>query len=422
MKILWIVNTIFPYPNKELGNSNSPFGGWLIGLLNNIKNNKDIKLAIATTYRGNELKRYNDGTCIYYLLPCKNNLKYNKSLEKYWKKINEEFKPELVHIHGTEYAHPLSFQRACPKTKNIVSIQGLVSIISNYYLANMKYEDIIKNITYRDIIKRDNIIKEQRKFYKRGNNEIQIIKNSDAIIGRTTWDYANTYAIANQEKYYYCNETLRDVFYDSNWNINKIEKKSILVSQAGYPIKGFHILLEAVNILVKKYPDIKVYVAGPNIIDTSSFYKKNKIGSYGKFIKRKINAYKLNNNIVFLGLLNDEQMLNRMIHSNVYVQASSIENSSNALGEAMLIGMPCVASYVGGTPDMIKDREEGLLYPFGDYGVLAYYISRVFDNDELALKLGKNAQKHAKIVHDRTINAEKMIEIYKKIIEGGDNI
>ena len=70
-------------------------------------------------------------------------------------------------------------------------------------------------------------------------------------------------------------------------------------------------------------------------------------------------------------MLSEQQMLDYLLKSNVFVQTSSIENSTNSLGEAMLIGMPCVASNVGGTSDMLKDKNEGYLYPFGDYNLLA---------------------------------------------------
>ena len=110
-------------------------------------------------------------------------------------------------------------------------------------------------------------------------------------------------------------------------------------------------------------------------------------------------------------------MANRLLKSNVFVQASSIENSPNSLGEAMLLGVPCIASNVGGTSTMLKDKEDGFLYPFGDYALLAYYIDQVFKNNDYALKFSKNSQKHANITHNKKTNENCMIEIYKKIID-----
>ena len=65
---------------------------------------------------------------------------------------------------------------------------------------------------------------------------------------------------------------------------------------------------------------------------------------------------------------------------------------------------------------MMKDKEEGFLYPFGDYSLLAYYISKVFNDNSLSKKIGLNASKHASITHDRKQNAKKMIEIYTKLV------
>lgn len=70
MKVLWIVNTIFPYPAKCLGNETNNYGGgWLNGLASNLENIKDIELAIATVYNGNNIKEFRDKNTTYYLIP-----------------------------------------------------------------------------------------------------------------------------------------------------------------------------------------------------------------------------------------------------------------------------------------------------------------------------------------------------------------
>ena len=202
MKILWIVNTNFPYPASKIGQEKCCFGGWLNGLANMLKDNNDIKLAIATVYNGVDIKKFDDGKVIYYLIPGAPALKYNSNLEKYWKIVNEEFKPDLVHIHGTEFAHGLAFTKACPSVKTVTSIQGLTSAIAKVYCAGLQTSEILKNVTFRDIIKQDNIFQQKKKFTKRGKNEIELIKKTDAIIGRTIWDYANTKAINPEESYF----------------------------------------------------------------------------------------------------------------------------------------------------------------------------------------------------------------------------
>ena len=176
-------------------------------------------------------------------------------------------------------------------------------------------------------------------------------------------------------------------------------------------------MLEAANILKEKYKDLKIYVAGHNIIDTSNIKSKIKRTGYAKYLQSLIKKYKLEDIICFTGLLTEEEMANKMCQTNIFVQTSSIENSPNSLGEAMILGMTCVASNVGGTSTMLKDKEEGILYPFGDHGLLAYYIEQIFEDDELAKNIGKNAKKHANITHNREKNVSDMIKIYEDIIK-----
>lgn len=416
MKILWIVNTIFPYPASKIGQDNCCFGGWLNGLANRLKDNKEVELAIATVYNGKEVKKYDDGNIVYYLIPGAPAIKYSLKMEKYWKIINDEFKPELVHIHGTEYAHGLAFKNACPSVKTVTSIQGLTSAIARVYYAGLHTSEILKNVTFRDIIKQDNIFQQKKKFTKRGKNEIELIKKTDAIIGRTIWDYANTKAINANEKYFVGNETLRDKFYNKEWNLSNVEKHSIFTSQASYPIKGLHYLLQAIYLLKQNYPNVKLYIAGNNIIDTTTFTRKIKINGYAKIIKKLIKKYNLEEQVNFTGILSEENMIDQYLKSNVFVLPSAIENSSNSLGEAMLLGMPCVATNTGGTMDILEHKKEGFLYSYTEPAMCAYYISKYFEDDKLCIEYGENARKKALNRHNPENNTNQIIKIYNEII------
>lgn len=417
MKILWIVNTIFPYPAKKLGIEKTNFGGWLNSLAKEVVKKNKIKLAIATVYNGKNIIEFNDGEVIYYLIPGSPAIKYDNKLEKYWKEITNTFNPDLAHIHGTEYAHGLAFRNACPNIKVITAIQGLVSAIANVYYANINYCDIVKNITFRDIVKRDSIFAQKRKFEQRGKNEIELIKKSDFIIGRTSWDYANCKEINKDLVYYHCNETLRSSFYNKEWNIENIDRHSIFCSQAGYPIKGLHYMLSAIYILKKQYPDIKLFVAGPKITDCSNIVKKIKLGGYAKYIIKLIRKYNIQDQVIFTGILNEEEMLERLLKTHVFSSNSIIENESNSLSEASLVGVPAVASYVGGIPDRIDHGKSGFMYPYSEPAMLAEYISQIFNNDELAKELSYNSKNKYLYINDKKTNVNIMLDIYDKIIK-----
>lgn len=417
MKILWIVNTIFPYPSKKIGLKETNFGGWLNGLADELIKNSEIKIAIATVYNGKKILEFNDGEVIYYLIPGAPSLKYNKKLEEYWKQINNIFSPDLVHIHGTEFAHGLAFKNACENVKVVTSIQGLVSVISDVYYANIGFCDILKNITLRDIIKNDSIFSQKRKFEERGKNEIQLIIKSDVIIGRTSWDYANCKAIKPDMKYFPLNETLRKTFYNNSWDIKNIDRHSIFCSQAGYPIKGLHYMLRALYLLKKKYSDVKLFIAGPNIFDVSTFTKKLRLTGYAKYIFKLIKKYNLKDQVIYIGVLNEKEMVDKLLKTNVFCCNSIIENESNSLSEAAIMGVPSVASYVGGIPDRIDHGKNAFMYPYTEYSMLAELISNLFDNDELCIEFGLNSKKNAKARHYRSENARRLIDIYYEVIK-----
>ena len=82
----------------------------------------------------------------------------------------------------------------------------------------------------------------------------------------------------------------------------------------------------------------------------------------------------------------------------------------------MILGVPCVASYVGGIPDMLKDKDEGFLYQHDAPYMLAHYVCTIFENEDLALKFSKNAREHALMTHDRKENTRRLIEIYSEIV------
>jgi glycosyltransferase involved in cell wall biosynthesis len=86
------------------------------------------------------------------------------------------------------------------------------------------------------------------------------------------------------------------------------------------------------------------------------------------------------------------------------------------VAEAQLVGMPVISSYTGGVPSMVEDGETGLLFPTGDVPLLVSRIKSIFENDELANKLGGNAMKTARKRHDPDRIVRDQLAAYKHII------
>lgn len=420
MNILWLINIPLPEASSLLNEIPQPFGGWLVGLSKELAHNPDITLSIAFPKKGIKNIKTIHGEKLRYFAVQPVTYKDSKLIDnnKTYVDLLNKIKPDLVHIHGTEFAHSLAMVHACRKEniKSVISIQGLVSIYEKHMYANLPFHTIYAH-TIRNLLRGDSIWGIKKQFALRGQNEIKAIKNTDNIIGRTTWDKACTAQINPNAKYYFCNETLRDIFYESDWNVDTCEKYSILSSQGQYPIKGLHYLLHAMPLILKQYPEAKLYVGGKNITKSDSFKDRFLLTYYGKYILRMIKTLNLDNKIIFTGPLDEKQMKRRYLQSNVFVCPSSIENSPNSLGEAMILGVPCVASHVGGIPDMLEHNKEGFVYQTDAPYMLAYYVCEIFKNRELALHFSQNARKHALITHNKETNTKRLLEIYNKILE-----
>ena len=413
MKILWITNILFPEAEQLLTGSGElkASGGWMLGAANALQQCKDVKLIVASVSPKVETLTKLEGKQItYFILPMgKGNLRYNDEYCTYWVQVKDAIKPDVVHIHGTEYSHGLAYMKACGSENVVISIQGLTSAYYYYYYGMTK-KDIYMNLTFRDII-RGSILKGQRQFKQRAAYEIEMIKEAKHIIGRTSWDRARTWAINPCAEYHFCNETLRPEFYDgSKWNYNKCNKHTIFLSQAGYPIKGLHQVLKAMPIILRHYPDASIRVAGGDITKCSTLSEKLRLSGYGRYIKRLIKKNALEGKVTFTGNLNGAQMIQEYLHANVFVCPSTIENSPNSLGEAQILGTPCVASYVGGVMDMMKGDEEHL-YRFEEVEMLAAKVCGVFADAEKQVDMRAVALRR----HDGNSNSDNLLLIYKNI-------
>lgn len=414
MKVLWITNIVFPEALELItGIKHDAYGGgWMIGSANQLIASQNIELYVATVSSTvKKLTILNGKSWVYYIIPIgKGNLTYNKEYETSWKIINNHVKPDIVHIHGTEFTHGLAYVKAVGKKNVVVSIQGMKSVIAEYYTAGLSWKDIICNMTIHDFLK-GGIYAEKNAFHSTGLLERELIKKVDYVIGRTTWDKSHTYSINRNRKYFVCNETLQSTYYAGDlWSHEKCKKHSIFISQAYYPLKGMHIVLKAIPLIIEKYPDLTIRVAGNDITSYHGFNGLRHNTTYWKYLKKIIHKYDLQDRIRFTGHLAPEQMKQEYLFSNVFICPSSIENSPNSLCEAQILGVPCICSYAGGIPDLMKGDEEHL-YRFDDYEMLAYLIDDVFTKGTI-----NPIVKIAEQRHNPKLNNDRLLAIYNEIL------
>ena len=447
MKILWLCNFMLPAVAEHLHQKATNKEGWISGMaeviLKRSKSN-DVQLGVAFPvsedmdgYR-EELEVFGGKlTCYGFYEDSAHPENYDERLEEKMRKITDDFKPDVIHCYGTEYSHTLAMCKAYPdKQKLLISIQGLCSVYANTYYADLP-QKVIKNITFRDWLKKDSLTQQKDKYVSRGTYEIEAVKLSGNVAGRTAWDAFYTAAWNKDVKYYHLNETLRSCFYEDMWDADKAKAHTIFLSQGNYPIKGLHYMLMALPKIKTKYPDVKVFVAGDSVIKYETWKDKIKISAYGRYLRQLIQRYNLEDNVSFLGSLTAEQMKQQYLSSSLFVCPSTIENSPNSLGEAMLLGVPCVSADVGGISSIFTDGKDGILYPGfrtkdnafdrpyvkegnvyaleENANALAEAVLTMWEDSQKQRMYCENAAAHAKETHDREKNYRRMLEIYADI-------
>ena len=420
MKVLWLTNYPIPFIAKKVNLPVTVNEGWLISL-SDILLQKGFEVIFCCALDClNQTIQYTEEKIKFLGIPDKNSHRYNEKLELRFIEILEKENPDVIHIMGSEFPHSYSMFEACRKKgieeRCVVSIQGLVSRCANVYDLGIEDKHKKKRLLW-DFLLKDSILVNKRDYYCRGGYEEKLLVEIKHVIGRTEWDYFCVKQLNPEVQYYKCNEILRDVFYKNQWEYEKCEKHSVIISQATYPVKGFHILLKAAALLTDKYHDLKIlvpsHVVYPKAMKRCRFLNSD----YANYVVGLIRKYQLEEHIEFLGSLNAEKMCEAYLRSNVFVCASTIENSSNSLGEAMLLGMPIVSSYVGGLGSMMTHGKEGFFFPLEEEYMLAGYIDVLFEDSDKAVSLGKKAHMRALITHDKEQNLGDLLACYQKLMK-----
>lgn len=420
MKVALICNTALPEIEERFGLPKAKPESWLVAHVAALKKagcSTIVCFPISET-QTRILEVFDGITAASYTYD-KDVTRYNSASEGEFCEIFEKTHPDVIHVFGTEFSHTLAAVNAAEKCgmleRLVIGIQGLASMIGqyHYYAALPHWVRYAK--TFRDLLRMDSLARQRELFVQRGRFEEEAIRKAKHIIGRTDWDKACVTRLNPDVNYHFCNETLRPAFYQNAWQREQCQTHSLFVSQANYPLKGFHMVLEALAILVKKYPNAHLYTTGQDPRDTKRFSQKLRQSIYPWYIARRIRKLGLEENVTYLGYLDETNMCERFLKTHVFVSASSIENSPNSLGEAMCLGVPSISSDVGGVKNLMDHGKDGFIYPFDEPYMIAYYADRIFASDELANRLSESAKEHAKITHNAQVNAQRMLEIYSVV-------
>ena len=434
MKVLWLCNLILPEIAEQLGMNYLPKEGWVAGLLDGIlscraEERPEMILAFPVSEKDDgcsgevELKAHPGVKVSYYGFyeDTVNPERYQDRYEGSMKEILDRCQPDVVHCFGSEFPHALAMAKALDDPgKLLISIQGVVGELADHYMAHLP-EKVRKSRTLRDILRKDSIRQQQEKYTLRARWEREALSRAGHIAGRTEFDRRFAEKVNPKAGYHHAGESLRSVFYEGRWESEKSLPHRIFVAQADYPLKGFHYLLLAAGRLVRDYPDLEIVSAGQSIMEYQTWKQKLKLPAYGKYLRQLIRSQGLEGRVQMLGRLSAQQMKEEYLKCNTYVCPSSCENSPNSLGEAMILGVPCVVAAVGGVPS-IFDEEDGYLYrnnPEDSLDQVCEALERAvrdaWEHPEETERRANLAAFHARRNHDREINTRELMEIYREM-------
>jgi glycosyltransferase involved in cell wall biosynthesis len=100
----------------------------------------------------------------------------------------------------------------------------------------------------------------------------------------------------------------------------------------------------------------------------------------------------------------------------VVVSASRTESLSNAILEAMAAGRPVVATRVGGNPELVRDRETGLLVTPDDEDALVNALKTVLISPGIAREWGQNARRIAQANYRLDYAQERFAQLYLDLL------
>lgn len=417
LKVLWFSNTPalgshFLNENKRLKST----GGWLDAL--NSAMSKHVKLLIAFhhPYRRNPFEYldtsyypiYTGNFIVNHLRRLFFNNVLDSELLDLYLDIIDDCKPDLIHIQGTE--NPFLCILGKTNIPIVVSIQGNLTVYSHKFNSGFfgKYLFHVRRFNLKSVLLGlEYFNKGKSRLSKMALIENKRMKDIRYVIGRTDWDYRITRILAPKSVYFKGDELLRELFYKFTWNNLYRGGKLILYTINGDNYyKGLETVFECLNLLQRNNVNVEWRVAG---VDSDSLIVS--------ICKRHLGVNFPRSGYVLLGSLDEEELVNGLLDSHIYIMPSHIENSPNNLCEAMILGMPCISTYAGGTGSMIRDGEDGVLIQDGDPWVMAGAILELIDNENKLARIAKNARTRGLNRHNLYSVVQRYLEIYHSIVE-----
>lgn len=319
-------------------------------------------------------------------------------------RLVHDHRPDVVHVHGTENGFGLLASSS--PVPFVISLQGILWLYQRAYFSGRSLQDMATLVCSPDFIKGRGLVHDYLRMRRMAAREIEIMRGGRFFIGRTHWDQGALTAVNPAATYYHCDEIMRPQFYGPEWRPDEHHGARVYSTSGALLFKGTECLLESAAILRRRgHTDLRVRIAG-----TTAGAQPE--GLYRRAARR----LGIEDSVEWLGRLEADGIVRELLAADMYAYPSHIDNSPNALVEAMLCGVPTAATCTGGIPSLMHDGVEGLLVPRGDPVSLAAALEQLLADRERAAGLGAAARALALARNDGRAIAARMLGIYGEIV------
>ena len=417
MRILWISSTFNPRLQQTDSDYNG--GGWISSLQRLLVCQEDIQLAIAYCSETRQLPVTVHDTTYYavYVRPQssfqKLKLYYggyrnidDTPLQSQLQDIVKDFRPDLIQVFGIE--DPLATVVHVTDVPCVIHLQGILGPISKaYFPPGTNMSTLLRPFSVREAILRNGLGYAKRYMDVRAKREERLFQAMKYCMGRTEWDWQVTRLLSPGSTYLHCGEVLRDAFYRNagKWTAPPSSPFRIVSTISETFYKGLDFILNTACLLKEHTPlKFQWLIVG---MQEHSLYQR--------IIERIQRVQSATVDVEYCGVLTEHELADLLLSVHVYVHASYIDNSSNSLCEAQMLGVPVIGTYVGGIPSLVKHGETGYLVPTNAPYDLAHLLCELHDHPDRAAAISANAAQTARCRHDKQQIVDELLSNYRQI-------
>ena len=392
MRVLWLAgnNALYKYSGDQ-------HGGWIGALQRELQKENNVVLGVGFPWT-ESIKEVRDSVIYYGIKDIRHPIfRYEAKLKTQLLRLQtivDDFKPDIIHVFGTEIAYGMIAKQT--KIPVIVHIQGVLGAIYEAWLPqNLSWLDYILG-NPRVYLGYDAL----RKFVPR---EREIYRHCRFFMGRTEWDKQLSQLLSPGSTYFHCDEMLRpEIVQTHAWQSHASEEVSLVSVVGEAPYKGIDVILRTAKIL----KDI-----------ARLHFTWNVIGVQSMCLSERLTGIKAADvNVLPQGRADVIHLIKWLQEATMFVHPSYIENSSNAICEAQYIGLPVIATHVGGTTSLITHEKTGIVMPANDVYLLASQVVRLAKDRDLCLHLGANSRKEAMARHAPKTIISTLLNIYQSVL------